>query len=115
MPLTLSDSNEVTIELIKNGFGWTLSRPTTMLQTKTPVGEILVRPMPKPQLNRRLYLMYRDGEHSEEAKPIQQICRKILLSSVLFELAAIAPWVRFELLIPTKDGLGEESLDATLA
>ncbi len=106
-----TDSNEVTVSLIRKGFGWALSRPSTIFQTKTPHGEILVRPMPRPQLNRRLYLIHREGEYVQECRNIQRICRNILCRDILPELVAIASWIRHDLRIVTEDGRGEKSFE----
>lgn len=104
------DFNGVMVELIKNKLGWALSRPSTLLQTRTDTSEISIVPMPEPTLNRRLYVMHREGEFGCEGVKIQKICREILLARVLPKIIKIAPWTREKLLIPTLDGEDEEGV-----
>lgn len=98
------DLNCLMVEMIKRGQGWALSRPSTMVQTKTSPDVLQIVPMPPPCMSREIYLLVRKGELKEEARKIQNIIREQLLKNFFPLLLKIAPWIEKELIIVTEDG-----------
>lgn len=103
------DLNAIIVPLIQKGLGWALSRPSTLVQTKTPKETLKVAPMPEPLLSRSLFIMARKGELRTEVRKIQQISREILIHKIFPKLIEIAPWLKEDLKVVAEDGIGQIS------
>lgn len=88
------DSNSLTMALIKENIAWTFTRPTTVLQNKHLMKDVVVAPMPEPVLSRRVYVMRRKGEFEKEAKHLALFSEDVLRSQVVPKLLEFAPWIK---------------------
>jgi hypothetical protein len=52
-----------------------------------------LNPLPGPRTSRCFYLIARKEEHGDMPRQIAQICRSVLLNTVLPEIQTLIPWV----------------------
>ncbi len=86
------DSNTVMVSLIRDDVGWTISRPSTLMQTKEFVAGVMGVPMPPPILSRQIYLIARVSEDKGIVDTCYTAIMDILIDVVQPALYAIAPW-----------------------
>ena len=88
------DSNTVMVSLIADNLGWTIARPSMLLQTRMIAQGVAAVPMPEPLLYRDLVMI----SHKSEDKVIVEACYRaacsVLRDEVLPELVDVAPWLK---------------------
>lgn len=88
------DSNTVMVSLVGSNLGWTITRPSTLLQTKILASGVVAVPMPEPLLTRDVYLISREGEEKAVMDTCYNAVLSVLHAWVIPELKKIAPWVQ---------------------
>lgn len=88
------DTNSVMVTLVADNLGWTIARPSTLMQTRTIAQGVTAVPMPEPLLYRDLVMI----SHKSEDKAIVEACYRavcsVLRDEVLPKLVAVAPWLK---------------------
>lgn len=88
------DTNAVMVTLVADNLGWTIARPSTLMQTRTIAQGVTAVPMPEPLLYRDLVMI----PHKSEDKAIVEACYRaacsVLRDEVLPKLVAVAPWLK---------------------
>ena len=87
------DINAVMLDYIAHGEGWTLTRPTSLLQHPDLSTLVDVRPMPEPLASRELYVITRRGFNSDLADKITQSAVNCFVQKVAPEMVKITPWI----------------------
>lgn len=82
------------VTLVADNLGWTIARPSTLMQTRTIAQGVTAVPMPEPLLYRDLVMI----SHKSEDKAIVEACYRaacsVLRDEVLPKLVAVAPWLK---------------------
>lgn len=86
------DTNTVMVSLIGADAGWTIARPSTLLQTKDLAAGVAAVPMPEPMLTREVHLISRANEEKAIVDVCFQSAREVLHESVIPALKKTAPW-----------------------
>ncbi len=87
------DINAVMLEYIAHGEGWTLTRPTSLLQHPDLSTHVDVRPMPEPLASRELYVISRRGFNSDLADKITQSAVDCFVRKIAPEMVKKTPWI----------------------
>ena len=87
------DINAVMLDYIAHGEGWTLTRPTSLLQHPDLSMLVDVRPMPEPLASRELYVITRRGFNSDLADKITQSAVNCFVQKVAPEMIKKTPWI----------------------
>ncbi len=87
------DSNTVMVSLIREDVGWTITRPSALLQTKKLVEGTVAAKMPDPVLVREVFLITRESEEKSLVDECFKTISAILRESIVPTLKQIAPWV----------------------
>ena len=88
------DSNTMMVTLIADNLGWTITRPSTILQTRAIAKGVTAVPMPEPVLCRDLVLITDKSEDKSLTETCYQAVRSVLRDEVLPRLIAMAPWLK---------------------
>lgn len=88
------DSNTMMVTLIADNLGWTIARPSTILQTRAIAKGVTAVPMPEPGLCRDLVLITDKSEDKNLTEMCYQAVRSVLRDEVLPGLIAVAPWLK---------------------
>lgn len=85
-------SNALLVELVAQGFGWALIRPSTMLESAHSAARVKVLASPAPVLDREVYIEGREDYFTREADLLRAVCEETLAEEIAPRLKAIAPW-----------------------
>lgn len=72
------DSDEAMMGLIEAGYGWAITRPSTLFAAHHPLSCIRVKKLPPPGFDRRLFLIAKQDRFGEELSEIATICKSSL-------------------------------------
>lgn len=87
------DATEAVFAMVGAGIGWAITTPLCLLQGRSFIPELSIRPLPGPAVARSLYLVLRGGELTVLAERIADISCKTLKSLTKKELMPLAPWL----------------------
>lgn len=87
------DSTSTMISLVANGIGWTITRALAILQNPEKAKDVIVLPLPAPELSRPLYLVARPDESQRLISRVGEVSREIFNNEITPELKKIAPWL----------------------
>ncbi len=88
------DTNGLMLSLVARGIGWTLSRTTSLLQHHYLVGNIVVSPMPPPQMGRAIFLIdYPNNVPVSLHNLVFSTIVKIVKTDMRQRLINLAPWI----------------------
>ena len=76
------DSDEIMISLIESGFGWAITRPSTLLASRKEGISVCLLPLPKGSFDRHLYLVCKEHSFSQEISQIEMVCKEIFQSEI---------------------------------
>ena len=88
------DSNTVMVSLIRRNLGWTITRPSTVLQTRSLVEGVVAVPMPEPVLFRDLVLISDKSEDKRLVDLCYKAVRDVTRDMIIPKLIAQAPWLK---------------------
>ena len=86
------DSTSTMLSLVANGIGWTITRALAILQNPEKAKDVIVLPLPAPELSRPLYLVARPDESQRLISRVGEVSREIFNNEITPELKKIAPW-----------------------
>lgn len=87
------DSTSTMLSLVANGIGWTITRALAILQNPEKAQDVIVLPLPAPELSRPLYLVARPDESQRLISRVGEVSREIFNNEITPELKKIAPWL----------------------
>ncbi len=87
------DSNTIMVTLIRNNLGWTITRPSTILQTRSLADGVVAVPMPEPVLFRDLVLISDKSEDKRLVDACYKAVMDVLREIVIPGLVRKAPWL----------------------
>ena len=87
------DSTSTMLSLVANGIGWTITRALAILQNPEKAKDVIVLPLPAPELSRPLYLVARPDESQRLISRVGEVSREIFNNKITPELKKIAPWL----------------------
>lgn len=87
------DSTSTMLSLVANGIGWTITRALAILQNPEKAKDVIVLPLPAPELSRPLYLVSRPDESQRLISRVGEVSREIFNNEITPELKKIAPWL----------------------
>lgn len=87
------DSTSTMLSLVSNGIGWTITRALAILQNPEKAKDVIVLPLPAPELSRPLYLVARPDESQRLISRVGEVSREIFTNEITPELKKIAPWL----------------------
>lgn len=87
------DSTSTMLSLVANGIGWTITRALAILQNPEKAKDVIVLPLPAPELSRPLYLVTRPDESQRLISRVGEVSREIFNNEITPELKKIAPWL----------------------
>ena len=87
------DSTSTMLSLVSNGIGWTITRALAILQNPEKAKDVIVLPLPAPELSRPLYLVARPDESQRQISRVGEVSREIFNNEITPELKKIAPWL----------------------
>lgn len=87
------DSTSTMLSLVANGIGWTITRALAILQNPEKAKDVIVLPLPAPELSRPLYLVARPDESQRLISRVGEVSREIFNNETTPELKKIAPWL----------------------
>ncbi len=99
------DSNTVMVSLIRNNLGWTITRPSTVLQTRALVDGVVAVPMPEPVLYRDLVMISEQSEDKLLVDACYKAATAVLCDEVIPGLVEKAPWLRENIQIYDEKGV----------
>lgn len=85
------DSTSTMLSLVANGIGWTITRALAILQNPEKAKDVIVLPLPAPELSRPLYLVARPDESQRLISRVGEVSREIFNNEITPELKKIAP------------------------
>lgn len=88
------DFNSVMVTLIAQGLGWTIGRPSTVLQMKDAMKGVAVLPMPAPMLTRSIYLVAARDIDPALYDECEKTAGAIFNEEILPRAARAVPWAR---------------------
>lgn len=87
------DSTSTMLSLVSNGIGWTITRALAILQNPEKAKDVIVLPLPAPELSHPLYLVARPDESQRLISRVGEVSREIFNNEITPELKKIAPWL----------------------
>lgn len=87
------DSTSTMLSLVANGIGWTITRALAILQNPEKAKDVIVLPLPAPELSRPLYLVARPDESQRLISRVGEVSREIFNNEITPEFKKIAPWL----------------------
>lgn len=87
------DSTSTMLSLVANGIGWTITRAFAILQNPEKAKDVIVLPLPAPELSRPLYLVARPDESQRLISRVGEVSREIFNNEITPELKKIAAWL----------------------
>lgn len=87
------DSTSTMLSLVANGIGWTITRALAIFQNPEKAKDVIVLPLPAPELSRPLYLVARPDESQRLISRVGEVSREIFNNEITPELKKIAPWL----------------------
>lgn len=93
------DINALALDYIAHGEGWTLTRPTSLVQHPDLAELIDIRPMPEPIASREIYVITRKGFNSGLAAKITSSAVASFVNNVASKMLDYAPWIRPYILV----------------
>lgn len=87
------DSTSTMLSLVSNGIGWTITRALAILQNPEKAKDVIVLPLPAPELSRPLYLVARPDESQRLISRVGEVSREIFNNEITPELKKIAAWL----------------------
>lgn len=87
------DSTSTMLSLVANGIGWTITRALAILQNPEKAKDVIVLPLPAPELSRPLYLVARPDESQRLISRVGEVSREIFNNEITPELKKVAPWL----------------------
>lgn len=87
------DSTSTMLSLVANGIGWTITRALAILQNPEKAKDVIVLPLPAPELSRPLYLVARPDESQRLISRVGEVSREIFNNEITPELKKIAAWL----------------------
>lgn len=87
------DSTSTMLSLVANGIGWTITRALAILQNPEKAKDVIVLPLPAPELSRPLYLVARPDESQRLIYRVGEVSREIFNNEITPELKKIAAWL----------------------
>lgn len=87
------DSTSTMLSLVANGIGWTITRALAILQNPEKAKDVIVLPLPAPELSRPLYLVARPDESQPLISRVGEVSREIFNNEITPELKKIAAWL----------------------
>lgn len=88
------EGNAFVLGLVKAGLGWTITRPTAVIQCADQLGDVFVAEMPPPVLSRRIRIIGRESEFLEDALDLKSFCENYLRNVIVPKTLEIAPWTK---------------------
>ena len=86
------DSDAVMAQLVADGIGWSITRPSTLLADTSVVNQLVVFPTPEPRFSRKIWCISREKELVQETMQVKEICQTVFRQQILPRLKEIAPW-----------------------
>ena len=87
------DSTSTMLSLVANGIGWTITRALAILQNPEKAKDVIVLPLPAPELSRPLYLVARPDESQRLISRVGEVSREIFNNEITPDHKKIAPWL----------------------
>lgn len=87
------DSTSTMLSLVANGIGWTITRALAILQNPEKAKDVIVLPLPAPELSRPLYSVARPDESQRLISRVGEVSREIFNNEITPELKKIAAWL----------------------
>lgn len=88
------DTNAMMLSLIAAGMGWTIGRPSTLLQCAGFKDQIRFSKAPEPNFSRRIYLIARKEENEKTLDHLTEICRQITATDLIPSMLKLTPWLQ---------------------
>lgn len=88
------DINALSLDYIAHGAGWTITRPTSLVQHPDLAELVDVRPMPEPLASRDLYVISRKGFTSAVADEITTLAVACFVEKVVPMMLRKTPWIK---------------------
>ena len=90
------ESDSVMIEMIKEGLGWSLSRPSTLLSNYEQKEQISIFPLNKGYNHLNYYVVTRKDEFTNESLEISKICKQTFELVIKPKFENMASWIAEE-------------------
>lgn len=87
------DINALLLTFVAEGRGWTITRPTTLVQYPELAQGVRALPMPEPVVSRELFVITRAAEESPLAARIVAVAARAVAEDLIPAFARWAPWV----------------------
>lgn len=87
------DINALLLTFVAEGRGWTITRPTTLVQHPELAQGARALPMPEPVVSRELFVITRAAEESPLAARIAAVAARSVAEDLIPAFARYAPWV----------------------
>lgn len=87
------DINALLLTFVAEGRGWTITRPTTLVQYPELAQGVRALPMPEPVVSRELFVITRAAEESPLAARIAAVAARAVAEDLIPAFARWAPWV----------------------
>ncbi len=87
------DINALLLTFVAEGRGWTITRPTTLVQHPELAQGVRALPMPEPVVSRELFVITRAAEESPLAARIAAVAARSVAEDLIPAFARYAPWV----------------------
>lgn len=90
------ESDSVMIEMIKEGLGWSLSRPSTLLSNYEQKEQISIFPLNKGYNHLNYYVVTRKDEFTNESLEISKICKQTFELVIKPKFENMTSWIAEE-------------------
>lgn len=87
------DINALLLTFVAEGRGWTITRPTSLVQHPELAQGVRALPMPEPVVSRELFVITRAAEESPLASRIAAVAARAVAEDLIPAFARWAPWV----------------------
>ncbi len=87
------DINALLLDYVAHGVGWSLTRPTTLIQHPDLAQRVDVRPMPAPVASREVYAIAKKGRQSQLAARAARLASDLFKDKIAAQMVALTPWI----------------------
>lgn len=87
------DVNALLLTFVAEGLGWTITRPTTLVQHPELAAGVRALPMPDPVVSRELFVISRAAEETPLTTRIAAVAARTVVEDLIPAFAVYAPWV----------------------
>lgn len=86
------DVNVLLLTFVAEGLGWTITRPTTLVQHPELAQGVRALPMPEPVVSRELFVISRAAEETPLTARIAAVAARTVVEDLIPAFAVYAPW-----------------------